>query len=153
MNNVTPLPPTVTLALIAYRIVVFETPAAPGRPQPHHGRGLTSLSTSIKTITAKMSLLKQDISTSLTTLPDTSRQGIFDTYDSIGQDIHSLLSDWQSGRTDLIRLIQPEEDIPRGHARTVSIADSGLGVSIAETERKRESCGDWGPAFANFEVA
>jgi len=92
-----------------------------------------------------MSLLKQDLSQSLTNMPEQSRQSVFDTYDSIGQDLHSLLNDWQSGRTDLIRLLQPDLT----NEVDESIADSGLGVSLAETDRrsKRDSCGDWGVAF------
>lgn len=115
-----------------------------------HTRGLSSLSSSIKTITAKMSLLKQDVTTSLTQLPESSRQSVFDTYDSIGQDLHSLLNDWQSGRSDLISLLNPPPPTENDHDEG-SIADSGLGVSIASTDRvrnKRDSCGDWGVAFS-----
>jgi hypothetical protein len=111
-----------------------------------HARGLNSLSSSIRTLTAKMALLKQDLSTSLTDLPEQSRQSAFDIYDSIGQDLHTLLNDWQSGRTDLIHLLAPET--PTEPAE--SIADSGLGVSVSDTmdyRRKRDSCGDWGVAF------
>jgi hypothetical protein len=95
-----------------------------------------------------MSLLKQDVSSSLQSIPESSQQSVFDTYDSIGQDLHSLLHDWQSGRNDLIRLLSPRNDTPEPDE---SIADSGLGVSIAESNdntRKRDSCGDWGIAFA-----
>jgi hypothetical protein len=93
-----------------------------------------------------MALLKQDVTSSLRDIPEQSRQGVFDTYDSIGQDLHSLLEDWQSGRQDLIRLLQPPH--PQTPDVDESVADSGLGVSVAETDRKRDSCGDWGPAFA-----
>jgi hypothetical protein len=141
MNNVSPPPLELT--------VVFEI------PQPikqkwswsDHTRGLSSLSSSIRTITAKMSLLKQDVVSSLSELPEASRQSVFDTYDSIGQDLHSLLNDWQSGRSDLISLLHPpptENEHDEG-----SVADSGLGVSIAsERARKRDSCGDWGVVFS-----
>ena len=99
-----------------------------------------------------MSLLKQDVASTLHSIPESSQQSIFDTYDSIGQDLHSLLHDWQSGRNDLIRLLAP----PQGHDSPEpdeSIADSGLGVSIAESgdgtagRGKRDSCGDWGIGF------
>jgi hypothetical protein len=113
-----------------------------------HTRGLSSLSANIKTLTAKMALLKQDVSSSLQSIPESSQQSVFDTYDSIGQNLHSLLHDWQSGRNDLIRLLSPRNDTPEPDE---SIADSGLGVSIAESNdiaRKRDSCGDWGIAFA-----
>ena len=143
MNNV----PSPTLELTE----VFEI------PQPmkvkwnwsDHTRGLSSLSSSIRTITAKMSLLKQDVISSLSELPEASRQSVFDTYDSIGQDLHSLLNDWQSGRSDLISLLHPPPPTETDHDEG-SVADSGLGVSIASTERarKRDSCGDWGVVFS-----
>jgi hypothetical protein len=111
----------------------------PGRViQPDHTRGLTSLSTNIKTLTAKMALLKSDLQSSLPTTPTDSRPQIFETYDSIGQDLHALLADWQSGRADLLRLFEDEDD--------GSVADSGMGTSIADYDplNKRVSCGDWG---------
>jgi hypothetical protein len=114
-----------------------------------HTRGLSSLSASIKTITAKMALLKQDVSASLTSIPESSRQNVFDIYDSIGQDLHSLLNDWQSGRSDLIRLFSPQEVNPT--EMEDSVADSGVGTSVAgssDTIGKRDSCGDWGIALA-----
>lgn len=98
-----------------------------------------------------MSLLKQDVASTLHAIPESSQQSVFDTYDSIGQDLHSLLHDWQSGRNDLIRLLSPQNhDHPEPDE---SIADSGLGLSIADTNdpgaaRKRDSCGDWGIALA-----
>lgn len=124
-----------------------------------HHRGLTSLSTSIRTITAKMSLLKQDLSSHLSSLPEPSKQSVFETYDSLGQDLHSLLRDWQLGRTDLIHLLSAEESaegtedgvrnpLQEGIAgispldgilrETVvddiqSIADSGLGISVSSS--------------------
>lgn len=113
----------------------------------NHTRGLSSLSSNIKTITAKLAILKQEVSSSLSSIPESSRQSVFDTYDSIGQDLHSLLNDWQSGRDDLIRLFS-SEDVPQ--ETEGSIADSGLGVSVAESfdlVKKRDSCGDWGVAF------
>lgn len=101
-------------------------------------RGLTSLSQTIKTLTAKMALLKSDLTTSLPATNPDSRPQIFDTYDSIGQDLHGLLSDWQAGRTDLLRLFDEEEE--------GSVADSGVGTSVGEWDplNKRLSCGDWG---------
>jgi hypothetical protein len=130
--------------------VVFDIPEpVTGRTSlPDHTRGLSSLSSNIKTISAKMALLKQDVTASLSSIPESSRQSVFDTYDSIGQDLHSLLNDWQSGRSDLIRLFSSEDTGPPEIEG--SIADSGLGVSIAESHehaRKRDSCGDWGVAF------
>lgn len=130
---------------------MFDIPEpVPGRTSlSDHPRGLTSLSSNIKTITAKISLLKQEVTTSLSSIPESSRQSVFDTYDSIGQDLHSLLNDWQSGRNDLIRLFSPPEEttLPENEG---SITDSGIGVSIAESNdtiaSKRDSCGDWGVA-------
>jgi hypothetical protein len=96
-----------------------------------------------------MSLLKQEITTSLSSIPESSRQSVFDTYDSIGQDLHSLLNDWQSGRNDLILLFSHENTLPTEPEE--SIADSGIGVSINESivdaTKKRDSCGDWGVAI------
>ena len=95
-----------------------------------------------------MALLKQDVTSTLSSLPEASRQSVFDTYDSIGQDLHSLLQDWESGRSELIRLLDPVD--PANTEPDESIADSGLGVSIAESidpVRKRDSTGDWGIAF------
>lgn len=147
-------------------IVVFELPPQNSAETSTHTRGLTSLSTSIRTLTAKMSLLKQDLSSTLTSIPDTSKQSVFDTYDSIGQDLHSLLQDWQSGRNDLINLLSPssqgegQEDGETDGDMVVdsqSVADSGLGISVASnrddsvrgitSRNKRDSCGDWGVAF------
>ena len=116
-----------------------------------------------------MSLLKQDLSHTVTTLPAPSKQSIFDTYDSIGQDLHSLLQDWQSGRTDLIQLLQENtHEGGEGDTQTegtvveegMSVADSGLGISVASLRddtlaggrSKRDSCGDWGVAFASPRV-
>ena len=128
---------------------MFEIPQpTAGRLGSDHSRGLSSLSANIKTLTAKMALLKQDVSSSLQSIPESSQQSVFDTYDSIGQDLHTLLHDWQSGRNDLIRLLSPRNDTPEPEE---SIADSGLGVSVAESNdpaRKRDSCGDWGIALA-----
>ena len=95
-----------------------------------------------------MALLKQDVTSSLSSIPESSRQSVFDTYDSIGQDLHALLNDWQTGRSDLIRLFSPQDAaLPETDE---SVADSGLGVSLAESidpVKKRDSCGDWGVAF------
>lgn len=100
-----------------------------------------------------MALLKQDVTSTLGEIPESSRQSVFDTYDSIGRDLHSLLSDWQSGRTDLINILTPHQP-PHDQSNTPeppeSIADSGLGISVDESNvpfSKRNSCGDWGPAF------
>jgi hypothetical protein len=108
--------------------------------QHDHTRGLTSLSTNIKTLTAKMSLLKSDLSSSLPTTNPDSRPQIFETYDSIGQDLHLLLQDWQTGRADLLRLFSDEEE------EGSSVADSGVGTSVGEWDplNNRVSCGDWG---------
>src|SRR5271154_4249158 len=104
-----------------------------------HTRGLTSLSTNIKTITAKMSLLKQDITTSLPTIPEQSQQSIFDTYDSIGQDLHSLLKDWQSGRNELINLVSSTSSSPIEHEESTLVDGEGsitdLGGSVVDEGR------------------
>lgn len=95
-----------------------------------------------------MALLKQDVTSSLTSIPESSRQNVFDVYDSIGQDLHSLLNDWQSGRTDLIRLFSAREVVPL--EKEDSVADSGIGTSVIESSdmaRKHDSCGDWGVIF------
>jgi hypothetical protein len=127
--------------------LVFEIPQpVVGRVNvSDHTRGLFSLSSNIKTITAKMALLKQDVTLSLSSIPESSRQTVFDTYDSIGQDLHALLNDWQTGRSDLIRLFSSQDAaLPEIDE---SVADSGLGVSVTESVdavKKRDSCGDWG---------
>jgi hypothetical protein len=119
-----------------------------------HTRGLTSLSTTIKTLAAKMTLLKSDIQNTLSALPESSRPAIFETYDSIGQDLHSLLNDWQSGRVELLRLL-PDDDERTTAEIDESIADSGVGTSIPEYDpwNKRVSCGDWGIFMAATRVA
>jgi len=113
-----------------------------------HTRGLTSLSSNIKTLSAKMALLKSEMTASLTNLPESSRNAIFETYDSIGQDLHVLLTDWSSGRTDLLRLFPTASDEDTlAEEVEGSVADSGLGTSVAEMYdplNKRISCGDWG---------
>jgi len=114
-------------------------------------RSLTSLSNNIKTLTAKMFLLKSEIASSLQTLPESSQNSIFETYDSIGQGLHSLMQDWQTGRTDLLRLFpsnNQDTDVPNEDEG--SIADSGVGTGIPEYDplNKRISCGDWGFALA-----
>jgi hypothetical protein len=113
-----------------------------------HTRGLSFLSSNIKTISAKMALLKQDVTSSLPLIPESSRQSVFDTYDSIGQDLHALLNDWQTGRNDLIHLFSPPHAaLPETDG---SVTDSGLGVSITDSVdpvRKHDSCVDWGVAF------
>jgi len=128
-----------------YLWVGFEIPPIRGRVLTHdHTRGLTSLSTTIKTLSAKMSLLKSELSSSLPAFPPETRHTVFQTYDSIGQDLHSLLSDWQTGRTDLLRLFPPDE--PEEEEEAGSVADSGVGTSLPEFDplNKRVSCGDWG---------
>jgi len=128
--------------------VDFDIPSSIPRNLPDHARGLSFLSANVRTITAKMTLLKQELSSSLHTLPEDQRQSVFDTYDSIGQDLHSLISDWQSGRADLVALLSPPGPSPKDD--TESTADSGIGISIPETEpQKRESCGDWGVSFSS----
>ena len=136
---------------------VFELPSSISTRD--HSRGLTSLSTNLKTLSAKMSLLKHDITSSVKSIPESSRQEVFRTYDSIGQDLHTLFSDWQSGREDLSRLLDPSDletedrrnSFEKGSPlETESFADSGIGESITEsgsTMRKRDSCGDWGIAI------
>jgi hypothetical protein len=128
---------------------VFEIPSVPSgrKNQSFSSRGLSSLSSSIKSINAKMILVKQDITSTFSTLPDASRQNVFDVYDSIGQELHSLLNDWKSGRNELIHLFDPRSLSSPELEDQESIADSGLGISIAENideSRKRDSCGDWG---------
>ena len=137
-------------SLSIYLILVFDIPQpVVGRANvSDHTRGLSSLSSNIKTIGAKMGLLKQDVASSLSLIPESSRQSVFDTYDSIGQDLHALLNDWQTGRSDLIHLFSPPDAaLPETDE---SVADSGLGVSITDSidlVRKHDSCGDWGVAF------
>ena len=133
-------------------MVEFEIPQAvmTGRTVnvTDHTRGLTSLSSNIRTLSAKMALLKSEMTASLANLPESSRNTIFETYDSIGQDLHVLLTDWSSGRTDLLRLFptQSDDDTLADEVEG-SVTDSGFGTSVAETYdplNKRISCGDWG---------
>jgi hypothetical protein len=76
-----------------------------------------------------MSLLKSELSSSLPTIQPDSRPQIFETYDSIGQDLHVLLEDWQTGREDLLRLFAEEEEV-------CSVADLGVGTSVDIKLRK-----------------
>ena len=73
--------------------------------------------------------------------------------------MHTLFSDWKSGREDLSRLLNPQVDADNEEGRsfergspveTGSFADSGIGESIIESgsgRSKRDSCGDWGIAI------
>ena len=67
----------------------------------------------------------------------------------MGADLHSLLQDWQRGRAELIALL-----LSSTHDETESVADSGVGVSLIDegVRNKRDSCGDWGPAFSGESV-
>jgi hypothetical protein len=128
---------------------VFEIPSVTTHRtnQAFNARGLSSLSSNIKSINAKLVLLKQDLTSTMSSVSDGSQQSVFDVYDSIGQDLNSLLDDWNSGRNELIHLLNPQSgpnlELERDRE---TMEDSGLGVSVSETEesRKRDSCGDWG---------
>jgi Mysoin-binding motif of peroxisomes len=123
--------------------VVFEPAELVSQSRLDHSRGLTALSTSLRLSSAKLSLLTNELASLLPNLPPADTDSLLTSYDSLGNDLHSLLDSWTLGRESLThRTSSPGRDFDEG-----SICDSGLGVSLPDIiseKRKRDSCGDWG---------
>jgi len=82
-------------------------------------RKLTNLSSGIRSLQAKMTLLREESNAALARADDLTDLGpsLRTHYESIGQDIQSLVQDWETGRSILSQSISK-------HERRISVASS-----------------------------
>jgi hypothetical protein len=108
---------------------VLPTPATPHRakdPERQKFRAqiqkLSSLSSGIRGLQAKMQVLREESATSIEEADDLSELGprLMVQYDAIGQDLRALVQAWESGKASLVL------NIDRRESRRISLASSGL---------------------------
>ena len=108
---------------------VLPTPATPHRakdPERQKFRAqvqkLSALSSGIRSLQAKMQVLREESATSIEEADDISDLGprLMVQYDAIGQDLRALVQAWESGKASLVL------NIDRRESRRISLASSGL---------------------------
>ena len=106
----------------------FATPATPKAASKHANerlrsqvRKISTLSQGIRSLQAKMALLREDSTKAVESSDDLTDLGpsLMSQYESIGADLKSLMQDWETGKTALASNIGRQE-------RRISLASSGL---------------------------
>ncbi|PNS20432.1 hypothetical protein CAC42_5882 [Sphaceloma murrayae] len=107
-------------------------------------RKISNLSTGIRGLQAKMTLLREESNAALSNADDLTDLGpsLLSQYESIGADIHALLADWESGKAALTTNIIK-------HERRISLASSnGMRSPISGSFHGLAAVNEGGPADA-----
>lgn len=138
---------------LASSLSELEDFAVPPSPKPNkHGndrlktqvRKISNLSTGIRSLQAKMTLLREESNAALSSADDLADLGptLMSQYDSIGADINSLLADWEAGKSALTTNIIK-------HERRISMASSnGIRSPCSSSFQGLASVDEGGPADA-----
>ncbi|KAF4555988.1 Hypothetical protein D9617_2g059550 [Elsinoe fawcettii] len=127
----------------------FAVPPSPKHPKPSSDRiktqvrKISNLSTGIRSLQAKMTLLREESNAAVSSADDLTDLGptLMSQYESIGADIHALLADWESGKNALNTNIIK-------HERRISMASSGLRSPASGSFSGLASVEEGGPADA-----
>lgn len=129
-----------------------KTPKAPQTPNHdrwrHQVRRLNSMTMNIRSVQAKLHLLREESSQALDEANDITDLGplFMAQYESIGQDLHDLMEAWQTGKASLASGIDRNEKRLSSMTTIASPISSISGQTIAE--EGGESSNDEGPDSA-----
>ncbi|KAG8624224.1 hypothetical protein KVT40_009200 [Elsinoe batatas] len=127
----------------------FAVPPSPKQPKQSSDRiktqvrKISNLSTGIRSLQAKMTLLREESNTAVSSADDLTDLGptLLSQYESIGADLHALLADWETGKNALSTNITK-------HERRISFASSGLRSPASGSFNGLASVDEGGPADA-----
>ncbi|BFZ62189.1 hypothetical protein YB2330_003271 [Saitoella coloradoensis] len=113
-----------------------------------HIRGISALSHTLRSVTAKMHIVREDSARLLQGNPEPdSQEELLSQYDSIGQDLRSLMADWEKGRPSLTNLFSKsslqsptlEPASPSGSMPGLSVSNTTETEEVAPTLRAKRS--------------
>ena len=137
--------------IILTTVALPQTPKAPQTPNHDRWRGqvrrLNSMTMNIRSVQAKLHLLREESTQALDEATDITDLGplFMAQYESIGQDLHDLMEAWQTGKSSLASGIDRNEKRLSSMTMVASPLSSISGQTIAE---EGESSNDEGPDTA-----